>query len=322
MKYFLVLFIVGFGFTFPCIAQQTRADFNLQGEVQSISEVSSSIEGKWLNDTSNFTFNPNGLLIEQTTQSNDMSCSYQKTYDENGNVIIEKCAGCSHRKDWINTYNDKDLLVKTEIPFNRQTTSFSYNESDQLIRIETVDSSGLVGSSFLQVTLQAYDVNGNLNTKEKYRADQQGDSLKLILHELNTYNDSSKIIVRKLIHFGRQGMSITNERYKYNDVGNLIWRNITYENSPREEITEFTYQQNQITSEMSTITYLNKRKLKTYQRGFHYDSFGNVTKYIDHSITHIYKYKFDSRGNWIEKTVINDGKAVINKTRAITYFQQ
>lgn len=325
MKSILVLFILGFVISIPCTAQQTRVDFNLQGEVQEVLEVRSSVASKWQNDTATFTFNQAGILRKETNQNNNsLTCSLTKRYDEQGNFTFQKCSGCTNTESAVNSYNETGQLayaIEKMWGLKTITTSFSYNTFKQLVSINMIDSSILVGPSFHKERINfEYDKSGNQISKTVYQADKIDDEFDLILKDLNPYNDSNKMILKKTIDHKTGVRAITYANFKYDKNGNLIWRKTTHKDSLRESITVFTYQQNQLTSEMSTITYLDKRKLKTYQMGYEYDSFGNETKYIDYGTNHIYKYEYDSRGNWVEKTIINDGVPLIKKTRAITYF--
>jgi hypothetical protein len=38
------------------------------------------------------------------------------------------------------------------------------------------------------------------------------------------------------------------------------------------------------------------------------------------SRTQFYKYQFDEKGNWVKKSVLEDGKEVMQETRVIKYY--
>ncbi|MFT5820011.1 MAG: hypothetical protein ACI8ZM_001245 [Crocinitomix sp.] len=303
------------------IAQETHTDLNLQRDVKKVLKIGSSISKEWPTDTAIYIFNHNGTLVEQTdAHTLEMACTYVKTYDVSGNIIFRKCTGCSQAKKWINTYNEKGFLVKTEIPFDRQTTTFSYDENDRLTRIERVDSSDLRGSTFMIETTFQYDKRNNMIEKKIYHAEHMKDSLLIKSKENNTYFDSNNIVSKEEVIFKFDGAHTTFSTYNYDESGNLSSLKVTYDDRSTESITAYIFEQGRLKSEISDLTFLEKRQLKSYKKETHYDRYGNITKYIDFTVSQHYTYQYDTSGNWIEKITFNEGIPLVKTIRQITYF--
>ncbi len=313
----LSLFIIGS----ISYSQQTIEDFNMKGEIQKSMVIRSFISNEWPTDTATYLFNEEGILIKEVeAHKQSMECSNIRIYDSKGNILQQKCPGCKKSTKWINTYNDEDLLTIIAVPVNQLTSTMTYDSLNNLILVERADSSNLRGSIFLERTLFNYDSHGNLLSKKIYQADFFQDTLALKSKENNTYDSTGNLIYKEETEIKANNLYSTFSTYAYNEIGKLHTIKVTYSNRSTESITIYTYENGYLVSEISKQTFEKKRQIKSYKKENHYDRYGNITKYVDLTISRNYTYKYDSKGNWIEKITFQEGFPLSKTVRIITYF--
>lgn len=319
MKLILCMSLFTIGFASYC--QQTIADFNLQGKIKKSMVIRSAISNEWPTDTASYLFNNDGVLIEEIeAHKHSMECTNIKTYDSKGHITLQECTGCKKSTKWVNTYNKAGLLTKIEVPFDLLTTTMSYDSLNNLTSVVRVDSSDLRGSIFFMRTLFKYDSQGNLLSKEIHQAERMQDSLALIAKENNTYNSSGKLTHKEEMEIKANKPCTTFSTYTYNNLEKLHTIKITHDDRSTECITTNSYENGRLISEISDLTILVNRQVKSYKKENHYDRFGNITKYVDLTISRNYSYKYDSNGNWIEKITFQEGFPLSKTVRIITYF--
>lgn len=133
--------------------------------------------------------------------------------------------------------------------------------------------------------------------------------------------------------------------YTYNKLGQLVEKDTYYDDKSLKDKVINTYVNNQkkisiykdydgktyfktekkyntSNRETEELDYLSDEKTISSKRYTEYDKYGNITKhtpFYSDVLTVTYFYKYDSKGNWIEKMEFRDGKEEEKTIRAIEY---
>ncbi|MEB3004544.1 hypothetical protein [Capnocytophaga sp. G2] len=189
------------------------------------------------------------------------------------------------------TYDDKNHVSKEVLELVpeklTQTTSYTYDDKQKKASA-TITSTGFP------------------NKKSKMVI-SLGDNL--LPSEILAYNFEGKLEGKRALKYSKNGF--LSQSLSYDDKNKLV-HSISYEYDDKNRFTKIDNRVNR-TYELHFFTkYLYKKGLFP-------------TKYIvtsgeEPSQTFTLKYKFDSKGNWIEKTYFLDGEAAATIEREITYY--
>lgn len=210
-------------------------------------------------------------------------------YDENGNLIenysIDK---------WSDT-TDRHLNV--------------YNDKNQLLRSKYINRNGeeVYTSHF------TYDKRGN---QIKELRDYPNFDIDIVLY--SSYNKHNELIKRK--HSDTRGNYLTNTYY-------LNFKNRTISHaydSNHVHITTCVLFKNDLGQILNELSY-NLKTNRLFSKIQEYNTAGDLIKQnmATNSMTDVkysYEYKYDAKGNWIEKTIFLHGAFYFVVDRKILYY--
>jgi hypothetical protein len=294
MFYLQILGLIIFN---SCIKQPSsdlnddRLQWNLKGNVESLSEITYSTSGKYVTTIS---FNKAGFVSEQVSYNPDHSLirRWVYKYDEQNRKLTRDC------------YVQKDSLS--------YTMYYYYNQQGKIANTKTIRSNGVLGSQ----KIYQYDNNQNV-TKESVL----GENATLensILHQYNEKNELTKeTYIDSALH--RDWKQI----YKYNSKG--LKEEILYLSMKDSLVkkTKYTYLENKKIDQ--TFVYNAENELLSTTT-YKYDRQGNTIEILEllpdnkTPKKQVFQYKYDKRGNWtFLSQSANDVQENI-MTRKVEYF--
>jgi YD repeat-containing protein len=184
------------------------------------------------------------------------------------------------------------------------------------------------GEYVFDTTVVIYDKKGRIVESLSSNANIEDHSGELVRgggKEINTYDGTGKVV--RVSKFEPGGELLAFDRYIYDDKGRLIeitffnakgestgWERINYSPNKKELEVTWIYLPLPISPQVpstwrSTLTYDEKGRWTKrtefrngeWTTGFEYDKAGAFVKDIHNGWNHTYTYKYDGRGNWIER---------------------
>jgi len=165
-----------------------------------------------------------------------------------------------------------------------------------------------------------YDLKGNL-IEENYYYEETDWTRTVGLH----FDTKSKILNRTVI----TSNSSSSDKYEIIIDSNGNWiesrKYLGKDSQNLVELIEADYNAMNLLTKKVTHLKNNQSQISEYE----YDRYGNTTSYKHTNIRDdkndqfefSYKYKFDSKGNWISKTTFRDGNCLSIITREIFYYK-
>ncbi len=211
------------------------------------------------------------------------------------------------------TYNAQDSIIEGVISnddFKRIHKMERDNES-RIIRKEIIQSDSILGTY-----TYTYDQNGNMVGQNDYRKRDIPEEL-----IKRTFDDNNLLQKEEIIEYLDNDTLSSQNLFFYNKNGNLIKTKMQVENDTiYTEVTNKYFDNGKI-RESQSITRGNKNPLSITQK---FDENGNETEYSRKSkdVNEIwtFKYKYDSKKNWIEKSIFKNNKPLRIVKRKIQYF--
>ncbi len=305
----LILFFLFITISEASICQVTVSELNLKGAVKSISEISfealqvkkkvkkggkkREVEGDY---DFYILFSENGnKQLELLSLSNKEGIHYKREliYNQEGYLKERKWFDANGviANHWIYTLDDfgNSIEVINTAMNNPKAIkkSYEYNNNGNILDYKTFkqDNSLNIHESY------SYDTKGNLIEEIKYKPD--GNIKMKLVYKYD--ENGNKITFEK--HFNNQILFGT-FFYKYDDAGNII------EEIRKDLNGELDYKWD--------INY-NKKGLIIEKKVYKTPSL-----ILEKIIT--FKYKYDSKRNWIQKIKFQDGEPIYIFERRIEYF--
>ena len=279
--------------------QYNLKSLNVFGKIKSITEydykqyVPDSLINFYVSNN-DCEFDKNGNIISEKTKLINQEPYFRKyIYDKMGNMIERS------KKD----ENHKDFITQTKYSLN----------ADGKIREET---QLIYGSDSYSKMEYEYDKFGN-KTKMK---DLHSHNPYEINYE-NTYNKSNMLV--KTIIRNDNNKPQTIYEYKY-DKNRLIEKKTESVFANIIDIEKHVYDNN---GRLIVLSFEKNGRIVNEEK-YKYDDFGNLIEIIVFAEgkikfinSHIYKYKYDKKNNWVHKeTYFMDSTLVKEISREIKYF--
>ncbi|WP_028856034.1 hypothetical protein [Psychrilyobacter atlanticus] len=218
-------------------------------------------------DNRYYCFNEEGIKIEDGEYDSYDQIQMKRLYRYNDNgKLIE-----------VRNFNSKDKFIgktiyKIDGKGNLVETN-DFNSKGEFVDkiIYTRDDKGNA------IETNSYDSMGSLISKFKFEYDRKGRVLESIYYE-----SGDEMEEKTYIKYDGKGRTV---EIKVITEGNVIIKNLKYENKEKDEVTTMIKFEN----------YLNMSKT-------------------------IYKYKYDENGNWIEKISIEGEKPKVIEEREFEYY--
>lgn len=268
-----------------------REQWNLKGNVKSLSEINYSTGGKFV---TNISFNKNGFVTNQVGYNPDGSLirKWIYQYDNQNRKLIRDC------------YVLKDSLS--------YTMHYYYNDQGKLSAIKSFSPNGL----WELQTIYQYDENLNL-TKEATSGEKNSAGSQV----LTMYNEKKQLIEET--HIDSLMHSYWKQIYTYNSKGLKV--EISYKTLSDSLIKDmkYTYLEN---GKVDKVNLYNEAMKFISTTAYKYDDRGNTKEILnllpDNTIQHIQvcDYKYDKYGNWIYLSETNNNKLGNIMTRKIEYY--
>ncbi len=263
---------------------------------------------KYNNLLGSCSYNTQGLLEDSSVHE----------VDKRGNRIIWKIFKGNGAQEWeyVSEYdNTGNLLEVNDYHWTKLITRHTYRYNDHS-----------------KCTMESdYTPDGRLKSKKLYNYDERWNRV-----EETSFDGSGAFEYRRTYVYNQWGNPIEEREYKTDgsdkhtkilreyDKDDNVTRIRQYDENGRmvyqgrfdahgNHLADITYNANGTVREKVTADY-------------EYDSFGNETlemlKLSERSpaIKSVYKYDYDYEGNWIKKTVFEDGEAVRIAEREIEYY--
>jgi len=210
-------------------------------------------------------------------------------YDKVGRLTKKENYGDDATLDTKEIYTYKNNKISSvEIQGStgetNKVTHYKYNKKGLLILKDKVNNKGETEHK----TFLTYNNQGVLLLMKK-----NIPSINYTITESYVYNALNQIIVKEK----KARIGATKEKYVYNDAGSILKK--SEYNAVGELFSVINYEYNQHNDKIS---------LKKY------DTDGNLTYYEK------YEFRYDSKGNWIEKISFEKGEKVSEEIREFTYY--
>lgn len=311
MKTKKLLFISLFLFSCFCYGQNLhRSDYNLTGNVESISEVSYLA-----------VLSKNQYV--KKTQEWEYNWQYNSTslFDSLGNTLSQTYYHADSSVSHVDKYtynNGKIQTVETKI----LSFTYQYNENGKLLSVTKVDrsptqSSVLEASSTLKeiVTITEYSYNneGLLGGSRDFNENDETQQYSVFF-----YSDDGKLIQEdKRSQYYKEKCE-----YTYDSLGNLSTKK--FQNCFLGVFKKHNYiYQNSIltqeTIEHFALGKLDSKVVKTFENG-NIKDYMRTNKHDEIDEHLVFQYKYDSSGNWIQKIYTTKNNIVYIVERDIKYF--
>lgn len=248
------------------------------------------LHGKVKNITGDFettTYNPQGYLESFTTEIEGYTTIY--TYDAKGRFISLVTTDSKGEFSWgtSNTYDASGLLA-TQVQkdtFGSGIGKYEYNAKKQLMWIKTYSAY----DDLLRADEYLYDASGN-----NIRINYYGETMELWAYTTFAYDKKNKLLEKREYELPATEQPVAVDKY---DAGGLLTESSKY----------------------------HKGALDT-RMTVSYDNYGNVTEnkvYFakkDQTNFTTFIYTYDTKGNWLTKEELRDGKLNYKQEREITYY--
>ena len=310
------------------------------------------IEQSKLSNHKSFSFNNKKMLIQEFEKKkrNNSNCEY--IYNENDSLIDIKCNNQSLLARRLNKIDDaikKEMLTRKGLLKSYKLTSIPdkniYGSNGNILKVyyqyKAYNNTKIsyCDFSYLNDTLKSitcYSNNGKIVSTREYFNDKNNNTSK----EIHNIFSNNKLKIKSTYHFNKKGILeneiseeyendeiklTTEKKYKnFNNINTIIKN--SNGNTIQEEENIFDTNQNLISYKMirkkeDSIIYGNT---ELYSYNNHRNilkstktSFGPNT---DSSTESIFKYKYDSNGNWIIKCTNKDNYPVKATSRQINYY--
>lgn len=258
-------------------------------------------------------FNEKGYIIEYNDYKQGGILISKSIYKYNTNEnIIEK-----------NRWNTDGVMVSK--------TFYNYDDKKNLIEELNFTLNELIDDRFEnKVKVNNWDSNNVMLSKTLYNYDNIGNRIEKIV-----YNHNAKISDKYIYEYSNSGYLVeekwynpndelsTKNTFKYDSQGNNIKLNIYdgYGNLSYEHLRKFDKKGN-----LKEFTDKNIKKKQTDKWSRKHDDRNNVIEenYVDPNgfkSKTTYEFEFDSKNNWIKKTVFLDGDQGYVDERVIKYYE-
>ena len=211
------------------------------------------------------------------------------------------------------TYNAQDSIIEGVISndnFKRIHKMERDNES-RIVRKEIIQLDSILGTY-----IYTYDQNGNMVGENDYRKRDIPEEL-----IKRTFDDNNLLKKEEFIKYLGNDTLYSQNLFFYNKNGNLIKTKMQVENdSIYTEVTNKYFDNGKI-MESHSIPSGNKNPLIITQK---FNENGNGIEYSRKSkdVNEIwtFKYKYDSKKNWVEKSIFKNNKPLRIVKRKIQYY--
>lgn len=230
-----------------------------------------------------YTYTAQGKLSKWVKKSvNDELIESREYRFKDGKVVAEirKNPGMQHEIRFIYNANVLQSEERWTNQRRKSKTTYLYNDKNQKIKEVLIDA----------------------NEKLMYTASFEYDNDRLVLE---IYRNEQNEVIRK-------------STYAYNDEGHIIFQSKLENNIP-EVIEQNIYnEQNQLVEQIVT-----ENGTLIWQQNYTYDVKGKVIESLSFDGIKreliAYQYEMDNKGNWINRTMLIDGKPKQIVSRKITY---
>ncbi|MGZ4058043.1 MAG: hypothetical protein ACXVPU_03400 [Bacteroidia bacterium] len=217
-----------------------------------------------------------------------------KFYDENGNKI--RWNAYSKLNDSLAFYiivnhNGNQLSqTTTYYPDGKTITWYSYKYDEKGKLVEEIDK---------------YKSDSTLEKKTIWKYDAKGNNI-----EATDYKPNGDLSTKSTFEYDEKGNEIQCDMYGIDGKITYVYK-WEYDKSGNKIIEELYDFGGKFLNSKKTFSYDNKGNTIEEKD---YNSTGSLKATID------YKYDFDTRGNWIKRTELDDNTIVFITLREITYF--
>lgn len=275
----------------PLLLLNDLQQYNLKGNVKSITEINFSTTGKYL---TRINFNQDGFITEQAT------------YNPDGTLI----------RKWVNEYDRHNLKLSRHCYVHNDSLSyilrFFYNRQGKLIWTKKFDSRQFLLSQYST----NYDDHQNV-IKETFLG-EDATFKHLVLH---TYDHQNK--VAQDIYIDSVRNNSWKQIYHYNLQSQV--EEITLK-SPKDSLIEkisYSYLKN---GKVDKVYHYNAHMKLEFITDYTYDNQGNTSEIMEMSPDNVihknqaFMYNYDQQNNWtlLTETVNHQPGNII--TRKIEYF--
>lgn len=340
-------------------AQDTTITYHkgekLYGKIKSIIEIERDYETKFLifqkkydQDSMGYQYNNNGKLIEETDNNNynyqgklrtlhkydernnkteyiklyefgQSDTSFNK-YDMNNNLIekINPIETCNYK------YDNRGNVIEVKGGIFKVHLFLKYNEKNKIEKIESYYDNKLSSTTemvYINNKNQSQELTytDSILTKERiynYKNDSTLTDESITEYYANKSENiescNLRLIYSKEIKiYQKDTVLLEIKRYKYDEEGNVINREIL----KYDDRSRLIYSENRFKNQAGIYKYINKYNDR--------DELIEQTSYTVNNpipLVEKYKYKYDKKGNWIEK-IIKDKYSKGIFTREIEYYE-
>ncbi len=259
-------------------------------------------------------FNQQGLIIYEATYE-----SVLKFYYDSLNKLVKLTKKLKNEElpsvIYIYEYDKQDSLIKV-IYKNKNFERKMFFDRDNNNR--TVKRTDYVNDTIQLILVVKYNNLGNIIEENTYLNKSQ--PLKLIKRNY----DGNLLITENIQEFSPYDTLVYKNIYKYNNNLKVVEIKSNYvSKSDYTEIIKNYDSKGKLIMEQ-WIPIGSSYFVTETQR---FDEYGNTIKFIrksnDDSVNDVWisKYKFDKKGNWIEKQKFKNNKPVVIVTRKIEYYE-
>lgn len=227
--------------------------------------------------------------------------------------------GTESKGDFIGSHtirlNSRGDVSSAHVYFGEGVTEICTYNYDSQGRLLSVDSKDADSGSYEGKTVIKYGSNGEISQRSRYNADGS-----LYSRYMYTY-DSNKRLIRETV-YSSDGSLLYKTNYTYGSNGKLSTE-ICYDSDGSMSLKR-TYVYDAYKN-LTRFTTYESNGSKTYEETYSYNKSGYMTSSTEinnfYSYKTIYKYRYDSRGNIIEKRCYNGDAMIPDRifTYTITY---
>ncbi|MEH1009402.1 hypothetical protein VDP25_16815 [Winogradskyella sp. ECml5-4] len=268
-------------------------EFNKLGNLTSIKEF--LYNGKVINEEI-YTYDKNDLLVKR------------KEIDNYGK-------GSFYDNDFF--YDTKDSLTQWIISNKdfKRIHKIQRDENNRPIKREVIQNDTIFNTYIVK-----YDQNNNVISENEFKLNDI--PLKLLERK---FNDQNLKEIEQVIEYKTWDTLSYENRYFYDDNNNLLLEKIIIENDSTYEERRYRYHNNgelktAVNTPKGNYTYFTIQTEK-------YNENGNIIERLNEpsdskpKTIWSYKYKYDSKKNWIEKVNYKDNKPLRIVKRKIEYYE-
>jgi hypothetical protein len=253
----------------PHDRKNDREQWNLKGNVKSLSEITYSTNGKYV---TNISFNKHGFVDLQSSYNPDGSLirKWKYQYDKQDKKLTRHCYVRNDSLSYIMHYHcndqDKITLIRIFSP-NGILKSQTYNEYDKSLNIIKETTFGKDTTAIEKEVLHRYNENDKI---------QEETYLDFILNKKwkQVYKYNSKGLKAEVLYFTVTDSLLNRETYKYNELDQTVEFELYNSNGQLLNSTAYKYDQQgsaiEIVKSFTDGTPLEKQSFK-----YRYDKHGN-----------------------------------------------